>query len=34
MFNKFTFSHEHTFNRRNQDYDCPVFCVLEANQEQ
>ena len=21
MLNKFTYSHEHTFNRRNQDYD-------------
>ena len=32
--NKFTYSHEHTFNRRNQDYtENPVFCVFKANQE-
>ena len=34
MFNKFTYFHEHTFNRRNQaTTENPVLCVLKANQE-
>ena len=34
LLNKFKYSHEHAFNRRNQDYDwkSSILC-LKANQE-
>ena len=35
MLNKFRYSHEHTFNRRNQSTtEKPAFCVFKANEEQ